>query len=131
MKILIFAIGVFLKTHACLAKDEEVTSIKNFNSISQKGIYNLVGYISKIYECHCPPPAQCKPCMGDNFVLSFSQKKIQGYNELTNEDLIVYFSTIDQKKQKLEIGNHIKMRIQKLPNPQTPYKVLKLQKLEN
>src|SRR3990167_7310555 len=70
---------------------------QNFYSISQIkqgnlpfGNYQTQGYVVKIYTCPaCPPPSQCKPCMGNNIVISELQVLRQNYN-LTNQDLLIF-----------------------------------------
>jgi len=48
------------------------------------------GYIVKIYACPpCPAGAMCKPCMGDNIVISDEDKALDTYS-LTDKDLIVF-----------------------------------------
>ncbi|MBU0467568.1 MAG: hypothetical protein KKF78_11070 [Candidatus Omnitrophica bacterium] len=54
------------------------------------GTYHTVGYVAKIYECPaCPEGALCKPCMGENIVISHEQKELVGY-DLGAKDLIVF-----------------------------------------
>lgn len=67
----------------------------SIEEIYQKGItggtYHIQGYVAKIYRCPpCPPEAACKPCMSDNIVVSQEKKAVDTYEELTEQDLIVF-----------------------------------------
>lgn len=56
----------------------------------QAGVYQLVGFVVKKYDCpDCPDGAQCKPCMKDNIVISDSAKLIDDYN-LSDNELILF-----------------------------------------
>ena len=69
----------------------EISEIKTKNLTP--GIYQTQGYVVKIYTCPaCPPPKQCKPCMGDNIVISQENKILDNYN-LTPNDLIIFTQT--------------------------------------
>jgi hypothetical protein len=55
------------------------------------GRFTLLGYVSKVYLCPpCPQGAQCKPCMGDNIVLSDAPRRIDSYGEMGAGDVIVF-----------------------------------------
>ena len=74
----------------------------DFYSISQikrgnllPGDYQSEGYVVKIYTCPaCPPPKQCKPCMGNNLVISETNQLIDNYN-LTNQQLIIFTDNVE------------------------------------
>jgi hypothetical protein len=47
-------------------------------------------FVVKVYTCPpCPAGAMCKPCMGDNIVISDDQKQMGTYT-LTDNDIIVF-----------------------------------------
>jgi hypothetical protein len=49
------------------------------------------GFVSKVYACpDCPEGAACKPCMGDNIVVSDTASEHETYSTLTaDRDIIV------------------------------------------
>ena len=81
-------------------KEGEIPS--NFyaiHEINQKkfsfGTYYTSGYVVKKYECPpCPSLANCKPCMANNIVISEKNKRLDDYNRLTENDLIVFVEDI-------------------------------------
>jgi len=75
----------------------------NFYSISQlkgknlnSGTYNTEGYVVRKHECPpCPKGAMCKPCMGDNIVISEMNKLLDTYS-LTNNEMIIFVKNPNQ-----------------------------------
>jgi len=62
---------------------------------------NIAGYIVKAYTCpSCPIGAQCKPCMGNNIVVSETNALRQTYDGLSSSEFILY---TDQPTQ-FELG---------------------------
>lgn len=60
------------------------------------GYFNIEGYLVKIYKCPpCPPGVNCKPCMGDNIVVSELDQLKESY-DLTEKDLIIFVTNPDQ-----------------------------------
>jgi hypothetical protein len=58
--------------------------------------FRIWGYVSKIYKCPpCPPGAHCKPCMGNNFVLSQVKRRL-GLYTLDDLDVIVFAAHPEQ-----------------------------------
>jgi hypothetical protein len=54
------------------------------------GSATVTGYVTYLYRCPpCPPGAMCKPCMGDNLVLSDAPKQVTSYSDVGDEDLVV------------------------------------------
>ncbi|HYV43435.1 MAG TPA: hypothetical protein VFA20_01195 [Myxococcaceae bacterium] len=54
------------------------------------GAATVTGYVTYIYRCPpCPPGAMCKPCMGDNLVLSDAPKQVTDYADVGDGDLVV------------------------------------------
>jgi len=67
------------------------------------------GYVSKIYTCPpCPPGAMCKPCMGDNIVLSEQDKKLDSYT-LTGSDLVVF----TKDPEALKLGARVVLEVRR------------------
>jgi len=54
------------------------------------GSFTVTGYVTYLYRCPpCPPGANCKPCMGDNLVLSDAPKQVTDYADVGDGDLVV------------------------------------------
>ncbi len=71
------------------------------------GIYSTEGFVVKTYTCPaCPEGAVCKPCMGDNIVISENNKMLKGF-DLTAKELILFFNDVKQ----LEAGKKYKFLI--------------------
>ena len=65
-----------------------ISQLKEMNAPS--GNFNTEGHIVKIYTCpSCPLGAMCKPCMGNNIVISEENKLIEGYS-LSDKDIILF-----------------------------------------
>jgi len=57
----------------------------------KKGAYYLQGYVVKVYTCPvCPNGAQCKPCMGDNIVISEYNRILSDYTYLGKSEVIIF-----------------------------------------
>lgn len=75
------------------------------------GTYETEGFVGYIYTCpSCPPEGVCKPCMGNNIVITEDNKTFDGYNYLTDKELIVF----TDESQALEKGIKYKFLIQVL-----------------
>jgi len=60
--------------------------------------YNIYGYVVKIFTCPpCPKGMICKPCMGDNIVISEENELMDTYS-LSKTDLIVFCNNPKQFK---------------------------------
>ena len=74
------------------------------------GRYALIGYVSKVYLCPpCPPGAQCKPCMGDNLVLSDAPRRLGNYAEMGPDDVVVFGERA--AIERLEIGARYRVQV--------------------
>ncbi|MDX2027463.1 MAG: hypothetical protein SFW62_02375 [Alphaproteobacteria bacterium] len=63
------------------------------------GVLKVEGHVVKIYKCPpCPPPGQCKPCMGDNIVISENNKLIDDYSGLTSKEMVIFIHPGDAEK---------------------------------
>jgi len=70
--------------------------------------YTVEGYTVKLYDCPpCPRGAMCKPCMGNNIVLSENKLPIETYDNLSSTDLIVF---VDRAKQ-FDVGAKYRMTV--------------------
>jgi len=77
------------------------------------GTFTVTGYVAYLYRCPpCPKGAQCKPCMGDNFVLSDSKKNLSSYADLGPKDLIVLAS--EAQLAKLFLRQSVRVRVEVL-----------------
>ena len=62
-------------------------------------IFKTQAYVVYKYACpHCPEGTQCKPCMGDNVVISEADGKFENYNDLNSSRMIVYLPNPGQDK---------------------------------
>ncbi len=85
------------------------TNAEKFLKISQinkekpnKGTFKTEGFVVKIYTCPvCPPDSMCKPCMGNNIVISEENKNLESY-DLTEKDLIIF----TDKSESFTIGEN-------------------------
>lgn len=88
---------------------EETHSIRNFKAGNfSSGVCIVEGYVVKVYTCPaCPQGAMCKPCMGDNIVISDNSKLIDSYSQVTDSEVIVFTDNPNVfklgKRYKLEI----------------------------
>ena len=56
-----------------------------------RGTIVIIGYVAKVYHCPpCPTDAQCKPCMGDNLVLSDTPHRLESYADMNADEVIVF-----------------------------------------
>jgi hypothetical protein len=82
------------------------------------GLFTVSGFVAKLFICpSCPPGANCKPCMGDNIVLSEDNRVIESYEQLGSHEVII-FATPSQV-QKFRVGNYYRIRVEVLPNRTT------------
>ncbi len=76
------------------------------------GVYTVVGYVVKIYECPpCPPDAYCKPCMPPNIVISERNSELAQY-ALTNQELLVF--TTQEQSDELRMDRPYRFLLQVL-----------------
>lgn len=74
------------------------------------GSATVTGYVNYIYRCPpCPPGAHCKPCMGDNLVLSDAPKQVTDYADVGDGDLIVLADRA--QLDTLEVGSRYRLEI--------------------
>jgi len=86
-----------------------INSIKQNNFAS--GTYGTEGYVAKIYTCpSCPKGVMCKPCMGNNIVISNNNKILDGLYSLTENELIIFATNPEQFKLGKKYKFTIKMR---------------------
>ncbi|MGE0268808.1 MAG: hypothetical protein AB7S78_10200 [Candidatus Omnitrophota bacterium] len=84
----------------------QLKPLTNFYKISELnglkptfGTYNVVGYVSKIYECPpCPQGALCKPCMPPHIVISEARTLLAKY-ALTDREMVVFTESTEGLKQ--------------------------------
>lgn len=83
----------------------QLKPLTNFYKISELnrlkpafGTYNVIGYVSKIYECPpCPQGALCKPCMPSHIVISEARTLLAKY-ALTDREMIVFIENAEGLK---------------------------------
>ena len=74
------------------------------------GNATVTGYVTYLYRCPpCPPGAKCKPCMGDNLVLSDAPKQVADYADVGDGDLIVLADRA--QLDALKVGNRYRLEI--------------------
>jgi len=74
------------------------------------GSATVTGYVTYIYKCPpCPPNAKCKPCMGDNLVLSDAPKQVTDYADVGDGDLIVLADRA--QLDTFKVGNRYRLDI--------------------
>ena len=72
--------------------------------------HTLMGYVVMRYTCPpCPPGALCKPCMGNNFVLSDDPEPHETY-DIDQSDVIVF---ADDPMQ-FEVGQKVTIQVKVL-----------------
>jgi hypothetical protein len=82
----------------------------------ESGFYNTEGYVAKIFSCpSCPPGASCKPCMGDNIVISEQKITLDLYT-LTDSELNIFVSNPKQFKLGMKYNFSIQIRDSRLTN---------------
>ena len=102
---LIYAANNFAQTSAFSGKRIKINQLKKQKP--EKGSFIVQGFVVKIYICPpCPPKVYCKPCLGNNFVLSEENKSLNDYN-LTDKDLIIFTSN----PKKLVKGKKYQVKI--------------------
>lgn len=107
--ITIFSFASFSQINSCsknevspnkdliIEKNADEIIAEKFFTISElnkqkpdKGIFETKGFVAKVYTCPpCPPDAQCKPCMGNNIVISEENKSLDNY-DLTEKEMIIF-----------------------------------------
>jgi hypothetical protein len=103
MKVKVFVIILILFTSTMgLAQLKPLTNFYRISEINELkpafGTYNVVGYISKIYECPpCTEGALCKPCMPAHIVISEARTLLAKY-ALTDREMIVFIETAEGLK---------------------------------
>ncbi len=105
----------------CLAlmwqEEASISSLKQ--KAPNEGEFLLRGYVSKIYTCPpCPPGATCKPCIGDNIVLSEKKKVIDSYR-LEEGDLVIFV----KKPSEFRLGKRYLCKIKVLSSRTTSSKM--------
>jgi len=81
-----------------------ISEIKQRNLTT--GIFNTEGFVVKIHTCPSCQGVVCKPCMGDNIVISMDSKLLESYS-LTEKELIVF----DKNPKQFELGKKYKFTI--------------------
>ena len=70
--------------------------------------YRTDGFVIKIYNCPpCPQGVNCKPCMGNNIIISTHNKALD-YSQLSSNELIVF----TEHPHKFEVGNKYEFLIE-------------------
>ncbi len=66
-----------------------VNELKKLNP--KLGEYQIRGFVVYTYTCpRCPEDVQCKPCMGNNIVISDNSKLLENYSGLSDKTVIVF-----------------------------------------
>jgi hypothetical protein len=109
MKILslIVFLSVLFAAQTSFAQTKKLKSIRQTLKISQikeqkpqEGIFITQGFIAKIYVCPpCPKGLLCKPCMGNNIVISEDKKNLETF-DLTSRELIIFVKDAAKKMVK-------------------------------
>jgi hypothetical protein len=82
------------------------------------GIFVVAGFVAKRFVCpSCPPGATCKPCMGDNIVLSDDNRAIESYEQMGSREVIIFANS--SEVQKFRIGSYYRIRLEVLPSRTT------------
>lgn len=92
-------VGETKKTYpqASVSKRYKISELKG-NGLKAGDVFNVNGYIAKVYNCPpCKNGASCKPCMGDNIVISEENKLLQTYT-LSDKELIIFVDKPNQFK---------------------------------
>lgn len=101
----------------CLAlmwQEEMNISVLKQKAPSQ-GEFLLRGYVSKIYTCPpCPPGVTCKPCVGDNIVLSEKKRVLDSY-KLQEGDLVIFV----KKPSEFRLGKRYLCKVKVLSSRTT------------
>jgi len=99
------------------AARNSVLSIKELRATAPtSGVWLLEGTVSKKFVCPpCPEGAKCKPCMGNNVVLSIDDRRHQGYDTLNDGDLILFGDGI----VALELGTRYVVLVEVLDQRQS------------
>lgn len=72
-------------------------SIHEINKMKPGSTYTTEGYVVYKYECPpCVPPNECKPCMGENVVISEKNNNLENYNGVGETELIIYAENTDK-----------------------------------
>ena len=76
-----------------------IPEFKALDDTSGSITYNVGGYVSYIYTCPpCPKDAECKPCMGNNIIISEADKRLEDYYSLSDSDIVVFVDEPNQLK---------------------------------
>lgn len=82
------------------------------------GSYNTEGYVVKMFTCPpCPTRVLCKPCMGENIVISEESKILTDYSSLTDNELIIFA----QNPKQFQLGKKYQFSIQIIKNKRTTF----------
>ena len=141
----IIAVGLFIVTGLVMlgyAQDSENTAASTdmpdaathsitIHELKQsdltEGRFYIEGYVAKIYTCPpCPEGTQCKPCMGDNIVVSEDKKEVGGYGGLSPKELIVF----TDKTGELKLGGKYQFFVKVLNEKTTLEPVNNVQLIE-
>lgn len=79
------------------------------------------GWVSRTYTCPpCPPDALCKPCMGNNLVLSEENKRLADWT-LATGDLLVFTGDMPHPDVGTRVVLDVMVAEGVAPNGSTPY----------
>jgi hypothetical protein len=98
----------------------EVLSVADFRRLAPaKGKFEVSGYIAKQYKCSpCPQEAICKPCMGNNVLLSEADELLQTYPSTGN-----YLVIFTDEPEKLSLGKPYLLKVEVLQTNTTGYQL--------
>ncbi len=94
------------------APSGDALSVTGLRALKPKALstHRLRGYVVMRYTCPpCPPKALCKPCMGDNIVLSDDPKLHERY-DLSDREVIVFTPT----PVTFELGKQVTVKVRVL-----------------
>lgn len=96
-----------------------------------EGSLTVTGYAAKILTCPpCPPGAVCKPCMGDNIVLSDEKTPITSYQDLGPRAMVIFGETADIVRLRLGERYRISVEVRGTHRTSAPYNDLWLKRAE-
>ena len=98
----------------------DVLSVAQFRQLAPtSGEHEISGYIAKRYRCPlCPAGAVCKPCMGNNVLVSQANELHTSYPS-AGEFLVVFTDA----PERLSIGKKYSLTVEVLESQTTGYGV--------
>jgi hypothetical protein len=96
-----------------------------------EGAFTVTGYAAKVLTCPpCPPGALCKPCMGDNVVLSDDKTPITSYQNLGPREMIIFGESADITRMHVGERYRVSVEVRGTHRTSEPYNDLWLKRAE-